>query len=327
MITLAQLDLSPVQKLDDKLPTYNQYKETIVEKEFPRQNREHRPMVRKVPLEKILSSGTQYGAISRGSYLRNIDDNKNYSVVQLIYVKVYNLEDEHGFKYIQNKDGKTTHRVLSRFVEPIKEETSLYEPPLRYTPAPLNIVKAEYDEKLTIPPEASVYLGLAQGHYMVDLLNDKKAMSGTSNQYGLHLFTNWKLPIKAGAVFHYERTSYNLSNGGQAIYSSPSVGPQFKTREFEILGHPIRFQTQFRVSPFAKANVKTSAGETNFKFNSADLLVSIERPIKNRFGEFVLGLYGQSQWLNIKDRPANVRVNATNATNNSYGISIAQVFE
>lgn len=323
----AQVDLSAIQKLDEKLPDYNRFQQTDQEIEFQRQNREHVPYIRKVSLKRILSSGTQYGAIRKGFYIRNIDENKNYQVQKLMYVKVFNLEDEYGFKYIQNKDGSALWRVRSEYVEPIKEEVALYEPPLKYTPAPLNIVHTEYDSKLKIAPEMSVSAGIVQGNFMKDLFNDKKAASGISNQYGLHFFTQWNLPIKAGGVFQYERASYQLTGSGQVIYSSPSLGPQFKTKEFEIFDNPIRFQMQFRVSPLAKATTKTSSGTSTFKFNSADLLSSIERPIKNSWGEFVLGLYFQAQWLSLKGQPSNVSVKATNATNNSFGLSIAQVFE
>lgn len=324
---MAQIDLSAVRRLDEQLPNYNEYKQTEDELEFQRQNRQFRPPVREIKLNSILNSGTQYVAVPKGARLRNISENKNYVVNKTFYVKAFNLEDEQGFKYIQNKDGSSQWKVLSRLVEPIKEEVALYEPPLRYTPAPLNIVRSEFDKKLTLPPELSVYTGFIQGDYMRDLFNDKKALSGISNQYGIHVFTQWKIPVKAGAVFHYERASYPLSGGGQVLYSSPSFGPQFKTREYEFLGHPLRFQTQFRVSPFATAKAETVNGNATLKFNSADLLTSIERPIENRFGEFVLGLYVQLQWLNLRNQPEGIRLGATNETNRSLGLSFAQVFE
>ncbi len=278
-------------------------------------------------MDEIKNSGTQMGAVQGGVPFRDLKTNKNFTVSRRMFVRYFNQEDEHGFKYVQNKDGTITWRVLSRYVEPIKEELALYVPPLRYTPAPENIVRAEYDKKLSIPPEVSFYTGVVQGDFMKDLFNDNKAKSGLSNQYGLHFFTQWKLPIKAGGVLHYEKASYRLDNGGQVLYQAPSLGPQFKTKEFEIFGQPIRFQTQFRFSPFAKAAAETIAGKVIYRFNSADLLTSIERPIKNRFGEFVLGFYFQSQWLNLKDQSQAVNVKATNETNKSFGLSLAQVFE
>jgi hypothetical protein len=322
----AQVDLSAIRKLDEELPTYNEYKVVDEELDIKRQNRQHRPPFRVIPYSEIEKSGTHYGAVRAGAYIINIAQDKAYKVSKPMYVKTFKLEDEDGYKYFQDKDGKVAWKITGSSVEPIKEEISLYVPPLRYTPAP-EIARSEYDKKLSIPPEVSFYGGIVQGAYMKDLFNDKKAYSGLSNQYGLHLFTNWKLPIKAGLVLHYEKSSYKLASGGQVIYSSPSIGPQFKTREFEIAGQPIRFQTQFRISPLAKASAETVNGNVDLKFNSADLLASIERPIKNRYGEFVLGLYAQSQWLSLKDQPAGLSLNASNATNKSYGISFAQVFE
>jgi hypothetical protein len=323
----AQTDLSAINQLDEELPNFSSIKQSDEEVQMLRQSRRFRPPKRIVSLEKIKGSGTQMGAIQPGVSVRDLKTNKNFTISKPMFVRYFNQEDEHGFKYVQNKDGSVTWRLHSRYVEPIKEEIALNVYPLRYTPAPTNILRAEYDKKLKIPPEVSFYAGLVQGDFMKDLYNDNKAKSGLSNQYGLHFFTGWKLPIKAGAVLHYEKASYRLDNGGQVLYQAPSFGPQFKTKEFEIFGEPIRFQTQFRFSPFARASAETVAGRVIYRFNSADLLTSIERPIKNRFGEFVLGFYFQSQWLNLKEQSKFVNVRATNETNKSFGLSLSQVFE
>lgn len=323
----AQVDLSAIQELDEELPTYTENKQSDEEIEFNRQNRKFRPPERIISLEEIKQSGTQIGAIRKGALLRNLESNKNYEVSKLIFVKTFNLEDEHQFRYIQNKDGSVTWRIRSRFVDPLKEELSMYVPPHIYTPAPKNIVRTVYDKKLNIRPEASVYTGFVRGDYMGDLFNDNKARNGMTNQFGIHFFTQWNLPIKVGGVFHYERSAYELSNGGQIFYTSPSIGPQFKTKDFEFLGNPLRLQTNFRVSPLARATAKTSFSNQTFKFNSADLVASLERPIKNRFGEFVLGIFYQSQWLNMRDQTSAVKVQASNETNKSFGLTFAQVFE
>ncbi len=322
----AQVDLSAIQELDEELPNYQDYKQSDEEIEIQRQNRKFRPPKRIILQSEIEQSGTQYGAVRAGTKIYDVKTGKSYRISKQIYLEYFNLEDENGFKYIQNKDGYVTWKVSSEYVEPIKEEINLYVPPHRYTPAPENIVRSEYDKKLSIPPEVSFLTGVVQGDFMKDLFNDNKARSGLSNQYGIHLFTDWKLPVKAGAVLHYEKASYRLDNGGQVIYSAPSFGPQFKTRDYEILGNPLRLQAQFRVSPLARARAETLNGVVNVKFNSADLLVSIERPIENRFGQFVLGLYSQTQWLNLREQPA-VSVKATNETNKSIGLSFAQVFQ
>lgn len=323
----AQIDLDAIRALDEELPHYDELTKIDEETTFSRKDRHFRPLVKIIPIEKIKASGTQLGAINPGALLRDLSTNTNVTVAKPMYIRYFNFEDEHGFKYIQNKDGSIQWRILSRFVEPIKEELALYVPPHRYTPTPNNIIRAEYDKKLSIPPEFTFYGGLVKGDFMKDLFNDNKAVNGTSNQYGVHFFTQWKLPVKAGIVLHYENANYRLRDGGVVNYSAPSIGPQFKTREFEILGNPIRFQTQFRFSPFARAFAQNSTGQISYKFNSADLLTSIERPVKNSFGEFVWGLFFQSQWLNIKEQSNLVSVSATNETNKSFGLSFAQVFE
>jgi len=319
----AQIDVSPIKNFEEELPNFENFKQSDEEINIDRQSGKHVPPVRVIPLEEIMKSGTQMGSVLSGVPFHNLESDKNFKTSKQVFIRYYNLEDENGFKYIQNKNGTVTWRILSRFVEPIKEELSLYVPPLKYTPAPDNIVRAEYDTKLSIPPEVTFLAGIVQGDFMQDLFNDKKAKSGSTTQYGVHLFTQWKLPIKAGAVFHYEKATFNLTNGSQVIYSSPSFGPQFKTKDFEVFTHPVRFQTQFRISPFARA----TSDDVSYKFNSADFLSSIERPIKNSWGEFVVGLYFQAQWLNLKDQSEDVEVKASNKTNKSIGLSFSQVFQ
>lgn len=322
----AQVDLSAIQELDEELPNFTDFKQSDEEINISRQNRRFRPPKRIIKLEEIIQSPVLYGAIPAGKVIRNLESNKNQKVTKLIYVRYYALEDENEFKYILNKDGSVTWRISSDSLEPLKDELSLYVPPTRYTPAPENMVRTVYDKKLNLLPEVSFYTGAARGDFMGDLFDDNKARSGTTTQYGVHYSTQWELPVKIGAVLHFERTSYGLSDG-TLVYSSPSFGPQVKTREYEFFGQPIRLQGQFRVSPFARAVAETSSTSQTFEFNSADILVSIERPIKNFLGEFVLGAYYQSQWLNIKDQPSLVNVDASNDTNKSFGIALSQVFQ
>jgi hypothetical protein len=321
----AQGDLRAIRELDEELP--GAFINADPKSDFERQKRRYWPPKRVIQLEKIKQSPVVYGAIRKGAYLRNLETNQNYQVARPMYVKCYSLEDENEFKYVLDKNGDVRWRVRSRYVEPIREELSLYVSPVTYAPAPENLVRSFYDDELTVPPEVSFFVGRAQGDYMSDLFEDRRARGGTSNQYGLHFFTQWKLPLKAGAVIHYERASYNLRGGGRVLYSAPSLGPQLKSRDFDVFGRPLRFQAQFRVSPFARATADTVFGSGTFKFNSTDVLAAAELPIKNRFGEFVVGLYYQSQWLNLKDQEMPVRVRAANQTNKSWGLSFGQVFQ
>jgi hypothetical protein len=323
----AQIDLSAIQKLSQELPQFSTTMDSEEGLELSRQNRRFKPPVKITRMNEIKDSGTQYGAIKEGGILRGIESNQNYKTLKLTYIKYFNLEDEFGFKYIQNNDGTITWKIPNRFVESVQHELVLSVPPHRYTPAPDNIPKTIYDKTLTIPPEFSFHVGLIQGDFMRDLFEDKKASNGLSRQFGLHLFTQWKLPVKAGAVVQFETATYGLRNGGEVQYSSYSIGPQIKTKDFDISGNPVRFQSHFRVGPLARATAETASGSETFKFNSADLLASIESPVKNRFGEFVFGIYFQRQWLSIREQTVPVSLKATNETNKSYGVSFAQVFE
>jgi hypothetical protein len=323
----AQVDLSAIRKLDDELPNYSDFKPNDEEVKFERQRRKFLTPQKIISLEEIQKSGFSYGSIKQGASLRNVETNEATKTFKQMYVRYFNLEDEQGFKYILGKDDTVLWKIRSKLVEPINEELSLSVPPTDYTPAPLNVVRTVYDKKLSVPPELIFYSGIVQGDFMADLFEDKKAREGSSYQLGLHLFTQWKLPVKAGVVVHYEKSTYELQGGGQVIYNSISIGSQVKTREYEILGQPIRLQMQMRVSPFARAEAETIFGNGTFKFNSTDVLLSIERPIKNSMGEFIIGGFSQTQWLNIKDQNVPVSLKASNETNKTFGVSLAQVFE
>ena len=324
-IAQDDLDLDAIRDLEEELPSEyaDRGEMTDQRKHTPR----HRYPYKKTTMKQTLESGTEHGHIKAGRFLVRLSDNKAVELTEPFYGKFFRLQDEYNFKYVQSNDGTCVYKIKSEFFNSIEPELALYEPPLKYTPAPTNIIHSEYDKKLKVLPELTAMVGMVQGNYMKDLFNDDTAEKGISNQYGVHFATGWKLPVKAGLVLHYEKASYDLRGGGIVNYSSTSFGPQFKTKDLDIGGEPFRFQMQFRVSPWARANAETTNGDVTFKFNSADLLVSAEHPFKNGLGEFVLGLYMQNQWLNIKDQPEIVSVNASNEINRSFGLSIAQVFE
>lgn len=319
-------EIKAINDLEDALPSA-EYVERSSDQIDRKHTSRHRNPNKAVPLSAITASGIEHGHVKPGRFLVRISDNKLVQVHEGFYGKFYRLPDELGYKYIKGNDGTCLYKIKTDYFNSVEPELALYETPLKYTPAPVNIVRSDVDKKLHIRPEATLLFGIAQGGYMKDLFNDDKASSGTSTQVGAHVATDWKLPIKAGLVVHYERTNYDLTSGGKINYSALSFGPQFKTRDLDFVGLPVRLHTQFRVSPFAKAVAELPNQEVTFKFNSSDLLAGVETPIKNRFGEFVLGAFYQVQWLNLKDQTEEVSVNSTNETNRSFGISFSQVFK
>ncbi len=288
--------------------------------------RNHVPPIRKIDVVAIRNSGTQLGAMRPGVTLVEVRTNRSFKLSRAMFVRFHELQDEAGFKYLVNKDGTCTYKTAEHYVEPIKDQLALYEPPLRYTPAPV-ITRRVYDKSITLLPEASFYAGYVVSSFMEDLYNDKEAGRGISNQVGAHVFTAWDLPVRVGAVLHYEKAAYDLSGGGSVTYSAFSFGPQIKSRDTDFVADfPLRMQANFRVSPFARATATSDTGSRTYRFNSADLMASVEHPVRNGWGELVIGLFGQLQWLNLKDAPDVVSIRASNNTNKSLGLSVSQVF-
>lgn len=320
-----EVDLSSVKELEATLPVidYSGHQDDVNRQD---QNRRYPHPVKPVSQASIFASGTERGHVKAGVKFIRLEDNKTVEVTEEFYGKFYRLQDEQGFKYIVSNDGKCRYKMKTEYFNSVEPELALYEPPLKYTPAPAQIIHADYDKKLQILPEVSMMVGTVQANFMKDLFNQNSSVTGTSTQFGLHLATDWKLPVKAGFVLHHEKANYDIS-GGQVNYSATSFGPQFKSKDFDVWGQAFRVQTQFRFSPFAKAEAETPLGHGTFKFNSADVLFGLEHPIKNRLGAFVLGVFYQRQWLSIKDQSEIVSINSSSDSNNSFGLSIAQVFQ
>lgn len=321
-------DLSGIRNLEEKLPDYNRMS-TIKAEEIPRAKGDNKysPSTSIRGWEKIKDSGSTMGSLEKGSHFVRLEDNVALKNHRPLFIRHYKLEDEQGYKYVLNPDGSTTYKIESRFVEPMEGELVLYEPPHKYTPAPANKLEHSYDKELTMAPEAALYVAYVNGDFMRDLFNDRKARPGRSTQYGFHYFTNWNLPLKVGAALHYEATTYDQSDYGRIEYTAFSFGPQIKTRDLEISNFLYRIQLQIRLSPFAKAKAITDNDTINMKFNTTDLMASLEHPMKNQWGEWVLGTFYQAQWLNFRDQPEIVSIRASNKINHFFGLSIAQVFE
>lgn len=280
-----------------------------------------------VSIDEIKNSGVIRGHMKSGSTIIRLSDDKAFTTPKEIYVFRFALEDEHNFVYLKSNNNQIVYKVHSRNIEPIQQGFRLYEMPTSWSPAPENIIRTEYDKRLRMTPEAAVYVGYVQSGYVRDLFNDPKARAGAMNQYAFHYFTDWSLLFKIGGSLHYERSSFKLSGGGNVFYQAISIGPQFRTRDFEFFQTTWRLTTQIRVSPLGRMHGETTAGTVDFKFNVTDLMTTVEHPWSNGWGQFILGAFHQIQWLNMKDQPEIVSIRASNQTNQGLGLFLAQVFQ
>ena len=328
LIGLAQdeNDLNEVRNLEKKIKA-SQYSSFADEDERKTRKLRYKHPYQTVRFKQIIMSGTEHGYVSAGRTLLRIKDNHPVELSESFYGKFYKLQDDMGYRYIENNNGECEYKIKTEHFNSIELELALYEPPLTYAPAPKNIMRTEYDHHLKWRPEVSFLAGLVQGNYMVDLFNDKKAQTGLTTQYSFQIDSNWKMPIQPGLAFQVERANYNLKGGGSIEYSSFSFGPQFKTKDFNFFGYEMRFKTQLRTGPFAKAIGKTQNGNVTFNFNATDLLLNLEHPIQNNWGQFAFGLFYGAQWLSMKNQPEIISVKASNQINKSFGLTFAQVFE
>jgi hypothetical protein len=276
------------------------------------------PVVRPVSWEEIKRGGTEKIYLKEDASLIRIKDNKKITFTDGKFVTVFSQPDEHGFKYILSKNNSIDFKVHLSHLEPVKLVRELYEPP---------IFMKKYDRSLRLTPEASIRTGFQKGDFIKDIFIGASG-KGYSQQYSASLFTEWELPIKVGLSLSLENAIYSLDNGGKVYYSSPSFGPLFQSQDVSI-GEDflLRAAMELRYSPFARARSESESGDQNLKFNSTDFFMSIKHPIENSLGSFLVGVFYQFQWLNLKSQDELVSIRTSQATNKSFGLSFSQAFE
>lgn len=284
------------------------------------------PLIRPVDWDEIKQGGVEKIYLKEDAPIIRIKDRSKLSVTKGSFVTVFSRPDEHGFKYILSPEKKIEYKVHTKHLEPIKLVNNLYEPPHNYTVSPPIFIK-KYDRSIRLTPEASLRTGFQSGDFMKDVFIGANG-KGHSQQYAASIFTEWELPLKVGLSLALENATYQLEDGGKVYYSSPSFGPLFQSKDFEI-GEDflVRAVTELRYSPFARARSESTGTDQNLKFNSTDFFISLKHPIENSLGSFLVGVFYQFQWLNIKNQEELVSIRASQATNKSFGLTFSQAFQ
>lgn len=305
-----------------KLPDFENSSASVVEES----RNKYIPVIRPVSWEEIARGGQEKIYLKENAPIIRIRDQKKINFTEGKFITVFSRPDEHGFKYIVSEDKKIEYKVHLQNLEPIKLVNTLYEPPKHYTIAPPIFIK-KYDRSLRIIPEASLRTGFQSGDFMKDLFLGADG-KGHSQQYAASVFTEWDLPVKVGFAFALENATYNLEDGGRVYYSSPSFGPLFQSQDFYIAeDFLLRGAMELRYSPFARARSESKTNDQNLKFNSTDFLLSLKHPIENSLGSFLIGVFYQFQWLNIKNQDELVEIRSSQATNKSFGLAFSQAFQ
>lgn len=284
------------------------------------------PPIRPVSWDEIKRAGKEKIYLKENASVYRIKDNKKITLTEGKFVTIFSRPDEHGFKYLVAEDNSIEYKVHVDHLEPIKLVTDLYEPPHHYTVAPPIFIK-KFDRSLRLIPEAGLRTGFQNGEFIKDVFKGSSG-KGYSQQYAANLFTEWELPVKVGFSLALENATYNLDNGGKVYYSSPSFGPLFQGQDFALVeDFLIRGAMELRYSPFARARSESVDGDQNLKFNSTDFFMSLKHPVENGLGSFLVGVFYQFQWLNLKSQEELVSIRASQATNKSFGLTFSQAFE
>ena len=189
--TQNDIEFNEVRDLEKKIKS-TQYSSFADDDERKTRKLRYKHPYQTVRLKQILLSGTEHGYVSAGRTLLRIKDNHPAELSESFYGKFYKLQDDMGYRYIENNNGDCEYKIKTEHFNSIELELALYEQPLKYTPAPKNKMRIEYDYNIKWRPEVAFLTGIVQGDYFVDLFNDKTAQNGLTTRCGFQIDSNWQ---------------------------------------------------------------------------------------------------------------------------------------
>jgi hypothetical protein len=319
MLTWAQGDEDTLRRIDER------FKEPL---RFGTPPREHFPRYKYptqyVPLESILQSPLQMKAVEAKSPVQDIRTDLIETLPQKAFVNVHTLPDEHGFFYIQEKDGTVRRRIHTTHAKPINLVTEMYEPPRQYSAITKPLNENPYDPKVSWLPELGLTMGLTQSNWTADLLDAPGARSALFTRFGLNALLDWKEQYQLGGTFQYEMSAHDTPFG-TANYRSPSFGVVAKTKKIET-GVPWRLGSQLRLAPLSNLQVPRAGGTSTAKIRSYVWQLSWESPHRNRYGDWAWGVSVQREWSKVTQQTERVSLDAKNQTNDQIGFFFSQGF-
>ena len=275
----------------------------------------------KVKLEDIVKSGIFFGAIRRGTKFIHLKSGKVYYNQKLLTVRAYRKSDYEGYKVLVNKDGFSTHKVLSTGIDNIKSVVDLYEAPKKFKATKKKLNYKEFDEKIKYTAQFNLNTGITESKFLKNLSRNSSSLSQTF-RYELQVYSSFNLPFSIGASLNLENTFRQLSQNGGYKINTLSLGPLIKSKEKQIGDGFYTLSGQFRHDIFSNATVQIEDESKSFNLTQTSFALGVERRLKSFLGELALGVNYQRQWFRASSEGSSSNTSKDSNTADSILISL-----
>lgn len=312
-------DLSVIEELQDRK---EKALEDIVE---PRKNEldKFEKFALKVQVGDIIDSGTYRGHISKGAKLVKLSTDEQQELPEDIYVRAYSLPDKQGYVYLEGKKGEPIYKTMGHNVTNVEQVLKMKEPPPYWQPVVRKKPKDVDEHSFPIYTELALHLGLSSPKFTKDLVNDDTNNPGVAVRYEVQAYSPFSMPFSVGLNLMAETTNGNLGSQSESYAGSAlSIGPIFKSKEFQFLDYTLMATIGARTSIFARIKETRPEGEASYRLNQTTLFFGLQRNINLKFGELTIGANFQRQWAKAKSEGVESDISGTARYDDTVSLSL-----
>ncbi len=277
----------------------------------------------KIQLQDIAQSPVRVEEIPKGAKLIRLKDNKVVYTPKTISVKAHTLLDYNKYRYILNKDGKITYKVLYKNIVSVRQIKNLYRPPQRFKRLEKTQKLSIYDKNLLKSFDLKLHTGLINSHYTQDLLQTKESFTPLL-RLEMGLIADTSFILNPGMSFALETFQGNLSNGGSYSLNSVSIGPTFTTKplinQFSLIVQP-------RFSLISRVQIKDKGKQYTVNNSETALLLGLEKEYDSKdFKDYSFGFNWQRKWYKTDTKDIILETSSVSSYDDSFSLSLGYRF-
>lgn len=249
--------------------------------------------IQAINLKQIAKSKTFLAFIKRGVKLVNIYTGDIKYLPKDLTARLHTLTDNDGFKYLKNRNGTLSFKVLSNKVVKIKDIATLYIPPKEFKPV-VNKIDLKYDDdNLLLETNYKTSLGLSSSRFAQNLTK-KNQTSAINAKFSIETLVDMTIPYQAGISFSIENM-YGSSSSNKYQFRTIQLGPIFKTKRNK---NGYSYYLNANTSVFSEFINTEGQSEAKYKITDRNLNIGFEKIYKTHFfGKVLLGLNYQRKWI------------------------------
>lgn len=270
----------------------------------------------KIQLEDIAKSTTELTFVPRGTKLIEIKDNSLKYTQEDLHVRAHTLLDFEGFKYLQNKKGEITFKVLKSSTTSTKKVTTLYRGPEQFERIEKAIINDPDDKKLQIQYSVQANIGLRFLGVTKDLLQTSET---SANTFGLHsnIYLSKTAPFFIGITTALDSLA-TTNNTGRVSLKTVGIGPVIKYSEIDSSHH---FTLGARSALYSSIDSNDSTiSSLNVSETSIEAGYQYEKKDASRY-PLLYGVSFKRSWLKAKSEQGTF-INPTNTFDNAITFSL-----